>query len=190
MFLLDSQQNILAKITVTEINGNLYIGDITDDDLPDNIRETFLRYEEIINGQMFSLLDEIETQIDSLGLAVSEEDNLKPLKIRDLQMMSDGKISFRMPETKLTVEQPTINKNDSYELIGKLAFALSSQYLKINLTTLNAFLEEKGLSYGNKKGLAAGVSASYNYWKNKGYDVVASAITLTYSDKNGPASNG
>ncbi|OQY47259.1 MAG: hypothetical protein DRR08_33505 [Candidatus Parabeggiatoa sp. nov. 2] len=75
-------------------------------------------------------------------------------------------------------------------MIGKLAFALYSQDIKINLTTLNAFLEEKGFSYGNNRGLAAGVSASYNYWKNKGNEVVASAITLTYSDKNAPASNG
>lgn len=109
MFLIDSQKNILAKITISEINENLYIGDITDDYLPDKIRKTFLRYEEIINGQMFSLLDEIETEINGFGLAVSQENDFKAFSIRDLQMMSDGKISFRMPETKLTVEQPTIN---------------------------------------------------------------------------------
>jgi hypothetical protein len=94
MFLIDSEKNILAKITVSQIDGNLYIGTITDDYLPDNIRQTFLRYEEIINGQMFSLLDDIEMEISDFGFAVSQSDHLNPLKIFDLQMMNDGKISF------------------------------------------------------------------------------------------------
>jgi hypothetical protein len=42
MFLIDSEKNILAKITVSQIDGNLYIGTITDDYLPDNIHQTFL----------------------------------------------------------------------------------------------------------------------------------------------------
>lgn len=185
MFLIDSQKNILAKITVSKIDGNLYIGTITDDYLPDNIRQTFLRYQEIINGQMFSLLDDIETEISRFGLAVSQPDSLKPLKIFDLQMMSDGKISFRVSKTESAVEQSIMNTNDSYELIGQLALALYSQGIKINLTTLNAFLEEKGFCYRNDNRLAAGVSASYKYWKNKGDEVIASAITLTYTDKKG-----
>jgi hypothetical protein len=51
---------------------------------------------------MFSFLDDIETRINHLDLAVSQEDNLKPLKVSDLQMMSNGKISFRLSKMALT----------------------------------------------------------------------------------------
>ncbi len=102
MFLVDSQKNILAKLKIHEIKDNLCLGDIIDDHLPDNIREAFLEYEKMINNQMFSFLDDIEIKINDFDLAVSQEDKIKPLKISDFQMMSNGKISFKISKMALT----------------------------------------------------------------------------------------
>jgi hypothetical protein len=59
MFLIDPQNQILAKLKINEIQENLFQCDMIDDYLSDEIRGAFLQYEEIIDRQMFSFLDEI-----------------------------------------------------------------------------------------------------------------------------------
>ncbi len=115
MFLIDSQKNILAKIKIHEIKDNLCICNLIDDHLPDHIREVFLQYEEIINNQMFSFLDEIENRINDFNLAIYQEDNPKPLKISDLQMMSNGKISFQISKVdfKMLYQDITLKNHPS-----------------------------------------------------------------------------
>lgn len=77
-----------------------------------------------------------------------------------------------------------MEKNLTYELIGELAICLYSKKIKISLTALNSILHDRGLSYDSNRGLAAGVSASYRYWKEKD-PVVHHAIAYTYNDKDG-----
>lgn len=79
-----------------------------------------------------------------------------------------------------------MTKKEIYEFIGELAFILYSKKIKISLTSLNSILkdQDKKSEYGSNRGLAKGVSASYNYWKSKD-PVIHHAIAYTFIDKNG-----
>ncbi|SHO23030.1 Putative uncharacterized protein [Moritella viscosa] len=48
-----------------------------------------------------------------------------------------------------------------------MAIALYSKKITISLTELNAILDDKGVAYGNNRGLASGVAAAYRHWDQK-----------------------
>jgi hypothetical protein len=73
---------------------------------------------------------------------------------------------------------------ETYEFIGELAISLYSKKIKISLSALNAILQDRNSAYGSNRGLAAGVSAAYRYWKIKD-PVIHHAIAFTFNDKNG-----
>ena len=77
-----------------------------------------------------------------------------------------------------------MKKKEIYNLIGNLAIALYSKNIQISLSSLNQILKDKDAEYGNNRGLASGVSASWRYWKKKD-PIIHHAIAYTFIDKNG-----
>lgn len=66
--------------------------------MPLNLRQLFDEYEEIVNDQLFSFLDEIEEQVTALQLRVSF-DGGEEANIEDLQIYpTTRRISFRLVE--------------------------------------------------------------------------------------------
>lgn len=79
-----------------------------------------------------------------------------------------------------------MGSNETYDFIGNLAVALYSQDIQISLTSLRSILDDRDMTYGNERGMGAGVSAAYTYWKeNKEDPVVHHAIAHTYVDQEG-----
>ncbi len=77
-----------------------------------------------------------------------------------------------------------MEKHEIYEFIGDLAISLYSKKIKISLSALNQILADKGVEYGNNRGLASSVGAAYRYWKEKD-PVIHHAIAYTFNDKDG-----
>ncbi|HAS8560993.1 MULTISPECIES: hypothetical protein [Gammaproteobacteria] len=77
-----------------------------------------------------------------------------------------------------------MNREQIYDFIGELAIALYSKQINISLSALNAILADKGVEYGNNRGLASGVAAAYRHWEKKD-PVIYHAIAFTFRDKNG-----
>jgi len=67
--MIDQCRDVVALAQVTE-RGECFAGLIDLSQMPANLRRKFEEYEEIVNGQMFSLLDEIEEQIGAIPLKV------------------------------------------------------------------------------------------------------------------------
>jgi len=79
-----------------------------------------------------------------------------------------------------------MGSNETYDFIGNLSVALYSQDIQISLTSLRSILDDRDMTYGNERGMGAGVSAAYTYWKeNKEDPVVHHAIAHTYVDQEG-----
>jgi hypothetical protein len=93
--LLDPSGNVVARAQVGE-EGGLFAGEVDLRHMPRALREKFDEYEEIVNGQMFSLLDEIEGQIAALGLRVvfpgGQESGIEDLQIYP----TEQRLSFRL----------------------------------------------------------------------------------------------
>ncbi len=93
--IIDPFQNVVATVRVTEDAGRFF-GTIDLSSAPEAMRRTFARYEEIVNGQMFSYLDDIEQQIDALRLRAQVADGNEAC-LQDLQVYpSTGRVSFRL----------------------------------------------------------------------------------------------
>lgn len=85
----------MATAQVAE-EGSHYGGRIDLRETPANIRALFDEFEEIVNGQMFAFLDDIQERIRAILIKVVF-DNGQEEYVKDLQIFpSTGDISFRL----------------------------------------------------------------------------------------------
>jgi hypothetical protein len=99
--LLDQSRTRIASLSVAAV-GSHYEGDVSLDATPSNLMKLFEQYEEIVEGQMFGLLDSIEENIADAGLRVAFEDGTEA-DVDDLQVFPSRKaISFGIRDTART----------------------------------------------------------------------------------------
>jgi hypothetical protein len=95
--IVDGERNAVATAAV-EFQKGVYSGSANMDRMPEPLRELFEQYEEIVNNQIFSLLDQIEDRIGDISFSVVFDDGRR-FPIRDLQIFPEGgTVSFRMAE--------------------------------------------------------------------------------------------
>lgn len=93
--MIDHQRDVVATAQVVE-REDCFAGLVDLSRMPADIRRKFEEYEEIVNGQMFSLLDEIEEQIGAIPLKVVFEEGAE-VSVADLQIYPGaGRVSFKI----------------------------------------------------------------------------------------------
>jgi hypothetical protein len=94
--LIDRARNVVATAQVVN-EGTYYGGTIDLRETPPVMRTLFDEFEEIVDGQMFAFLDDIQERIRSLDLR-AVFDLGQELEVRDLQVFpSTGEVSLRLP---------------------------------------------------------------------------------------------
>jgi hypothetical protein len=74
--------------------------------MPVNMRQTFSRFEDIVNQQMFGLLDAVEEQIDRFSIKATWNNGCA-VPIEDLQIFpSTQRVSFRVAEAPASNSSP------------------------------------------------------------------------------------
>ena len=95
--LIDPEGNVVAAAQVTD-QGDCFAGVVDLRRAPATVRQQFEEYEEIVNNQLFGLLDEIEQKIGALLLRVVFEDGHEA-DLADVQIYpSAKKVSFKLKE--------------------------------------------------------------------------------------------
>ena len=95
-FLIDRNSVPIAALEVAPVGGH-FEGSLTLGALPPEVRRAFDFFEEIVEGQTFSLLDEAEDAITALGLRAALADGTEA-DLADLQVYpSTGAVSFSVP---------------------------------------------------------------------------------------------
>ena len=103
--LIDQSRNVLATARVVN-EGDRYGGTIDLRYAPPVLRRPFAEFEEIVNGQMFSFLDEIEEKIGALPIKAVFESG-KEVPVKDLQVYpSTGSVSFKLAEVPAARMRP------------------------------------------------------------------------------------
>ncbi len=93
--LLGPSGDLLATGQVV-LEGNHFEGSIDLSAMPASMLQTFQEFEELVNSQIFSLLDEIEQRINDLAIKVVFDDGREAL-VKDLQIYpSTGSTSFKV----------------------------------------------------------------------------------------------
>lgn len=92
--ILDADRAVLAAATV-EQKGELYLGSVDLSATPARAMDLFREFEEIVNGQEFSVVDDLQDRIDAFGPRAAFEGG-EEFEIHDLQVYpSEGNLSFR-----------------------------------------------------------------------------------------------
>src|SRR5258708_36158228 len=93
--LIDPRRNVLAAAQVAD-EGEHYGGTIDLARTPPDVCALFEAFEEVVNGQMFSLLDEVQARIGSLAIKAVFDDGSE-VGVKDLQVFpSTGDVSFKL----------------------------------------------------------------------------------------------
>jgi 2-polyprenyl-3-methyl-5-hydroxy-6-metoxy-1,4-benzoquinol methylase len=93
--ILDRSRKTVATAQVSD-DGELLSGSIDLRKMPRELRQLFEEFEEIVNGQMISFVDNVQERIKSLGLEIKLDDG-SVVGISDLQIYpSVGDVSFRL----------------------------------------------------------------------------------------------
>src|SRR5437763_12674958 len=95
MYLVDQSSTRVAVLNV-EPSGDRYHGTICLDATPPELRHLFEEFEENVEGQMFTLADEIEDKIGVIPLKVVFPDGTEAF-VEDLQVYpSTKRVSFKV----------------------------------------------------------------------------------------------
>lgn len=93
--LLGPSGDVLATGEVIP-EGDHFAGSIDLSPMPVSMLQTFQEFEELVNGQVFSLLDEMDQRINDLALKVVFEDGVEAF-VEDLQIYPcTGLASFKV----------------------------------------------------------------------------------------------
>lgn len=93
--LIDQSRTVLATARVAD-EGDHYGGTIDLRLTPTNLRALFDEFEEVVNGQMFVFLVEIQEKIGALAIKAVFDDESEG-SVKDLQVFpSTGDVSFKL----------------------------------------------------------------------------------------------
>jgi hypothetical protein len=95
--IFDGEGNAVATAKI-EFRKEFYAGSVNLERMPESLRLMFEEYEEIVNNQIFSLLDQIEDQISAIPFVAVFDDGCQA-HMKDLQIFTKGgTVSFKMVE--------------------------------------------------------------------------------------------
>jgi hypothetical protein len=103
---MDQDRTVVAVARVVDEEGR-YEGAVDLTRTPVSLRALFEEFEEIVNGQMFSFLDDIENKIAALSLKAAHDNNGVEAAVTELQVYpSTGEISFKLAEVPASRAKP------------------------------------------------------------------------------------
>ncbi len=96
--LIDKSRTVVATAKVTD-EGTHFGGTIDLQLTPPELRSMFDEFEEVVNGQMFSFVDEIQSKIGLYAIKAIFDDGFE-VNVSDLQVFpSAGDVSFKLVGT-------------------------------------------------------------------------------------------
>jgi len=93
----DSSGHVLAVAEITDESQGYFLGRITRDEFPEELRSLLEEYEEIVAGQMLSLLDDVEAKLRAWGLRVGGiPGHVSSALVIDFQPEPEGGFALRV----------------------------------------------------------------------------------------------
>lgn len=92
--LTDRDGNVLAEVEVTAQPDGWLVGKVVSQAFPPQFRQALAWYDEVLEGQMLSYLDQATDAIDRFGVIVSSLGS-PAQRVYSLHVTSQGEVSFR-----------------------------------------------------------------------------------------------
>lgn len=94
--LADRRRRQVGEITIECRENDLITGNFEPSPAFLTVEQLFRDFEEAVNAQALSVVDELDTAIAALGLHLRSPDGSQRINIHDVQIWSDGGISCRL----------------------------------------------------------------------------------------------
>ena len=99
--LIDAHSTLLGTVSIDRIEGIRVFGRFQPSDQFRTFQALFDELEHAVNEQLFSLVDEICTRIDQLGLQLASRGGRERIKLAGVQLMNRTDICFEIPHLAL-----------------------------------------------------------------------------------------
>ncbi len=97
--LIDRQGHQIGQIEIERREENLIFGRFVPDSAFSTMQHLFQEFEEAVDAQALSVVDELDTAIATLGLHLNMPGDSQCLEAHDVQIWRDGSISCRVEST-------------------------------------------------------------------------------------------
>src|SRR5258708_5330073 len=101
--LVDGQNRPVGRITVEQQDADLLCGRFHADAGFAAVEPLFRAFEEAVNSQALSLVDELDRTIASMGFQLQPAGGEPTVPISDVQIWSDGGVSCRLRDTPMAL---------------------------------------------------------------------------------------
>lgn len=96
LVLVDAQQREIGQITVERTERELVFGRFAPGPAWPAVSRLFKDFEEAVNSQALALVDELDAAIAAMGLDVRADCDGERVEVHDVQIWSDGTVTFRL----------------------------------------------------------------------------------------------
>ena len=94
--LVTAEKQLLGQVVIERSEDDCFLGSFTPRSAFAVVQPLFRDFEEAVNLQALRLVDELDKAIRALGLHLCLPDGSQRLAVDDVQIWSDGKISFKV----------------------------------------------------------------------------------------------
>lgn len=95
--LTDGKRRQIGRITIETRENDLIIGKFVPGSAFPAVEQLFRDFEAAADAQALSVVDELDAAIAALGLHLRSLDGSQRIDVQDVQIWSDGGITFRLP---------------------------------------------------------------------------------------------
>ena len=99
--LIDSHGHYLGDVVIERIEGNRVFGRFSCAVGFDSLEDLFREFENAVNDQIFSVVDELASKIEALDLRLASSDGNEQLGLFDVQIMNTHDFCCRIPNLGL-----------------------------------------------------------------------------------------
>ena len=122
--LVDRQGQQLGQIEIERREENLIFGRFVPGPVFSTVQLLFQEFEEAVNLQALSVIDELDTAIAALGLQVHTPGASQHIEVHDVQIWSDGDITYRLGSATLSAQDKGLERRQPVRAVeesGRLA---------------------------------------------------------------------
>jgi len=102
VYLVTAEGQKIGQIVIERNEGDLIFGSFIPSSAFSAVQSLFRDFEEAANLQALSVIDELDAAIRTLGLYICLPDDSQHIVIDDVQIWSDGSISFKVDSSALS----------------------------------------------------------------------------------------
>jgi hypothetical protein len=96
VYLVTAEKRPIGQIVIERSEEDCFFGSFTPRSAFSVVQPLFRDFEEAVNLQALSVVDELDNAIRALGLHIRLADDSQHVAVDDVQIWSDGRISFRV----------------------------------------------------------------------------------------------